>query len=350
MRILAGDIGGTTTRLIAAVVKVGEQQIIAEENYPSADYNGLIQAVDQFLSQHAITASIHAACFAVAGPVEAGTAAVTNLPWVISEKELSQYLKTPRISLINDFVAAAYGISTLGENDTLILQPGLAGNKTGAPPAAAVIGAGTGLGVSHRVWLDGCYQAFSSEAGHVGFAPANAEQTRLLAWLQKKHAHVSLEMLLSGQGMITIYHFLHEVVGLPDILGLVNNKAGSTTGNDSVATPQQADYARLITEQALSESEKDDLCQQTLNIFIDIYGAAASNVALHYYPLDELYIAGGIAPKIKTKMAEPRFIQAFLNKGVLSDNMKKITIKLITQDKVGLYGALARAQTLIRDR
>ncbi len=347
MRILAGDIGGTTTRLIAATMSDGKQQIIAEESYPSADYSGLIQVIDRFLSQHTISIPIDAACFAVAGPVEAGTAAVTNLPWLISEKELSQHLKTSRISLVNDFVAAAYGISTLGEDDTLILQQGLAGNKTGTPPAAVVIGAGTGLGVSHRVWLDDRYQAFASEAGHAGFAPANGQQNRLLAWLQKQHAHVSLEMLLSGQGMITIYHFLHEVVGLPDTLGLVNNKAVSTD-NDSVDRLRQADYPRLITEQALLE--KDDLCQKTLNIFIDIYGAAAGNVALHYYPLDELYIAGGIAPKIKTKMSEPRFIQAFLNKGVMSDNMKKITIKLITQDKVGLYGALARAQTLIRDR
>ncbi|MDT8452511.1 MAG: glucokinase [Gammaproteobacteria bacterium] len=346
MQVLAGDIGGTTTRLIAAVINDGKQQIIAEESYPSADYNGLIQAIDRFLSQHAITTPIHAACFAVAGPVEAGVSAVTNLPWVISEKQLSQHLKTSRISLINDFVAAAYGISTLGEDDTLMLQQGLAGNRTGTPPAV-VIGAGTGLGVSHRVWLDDRYQAFPSEAGHAGFAPENAGQTRLLAWLQKQHAHVSLEMLLSGQGLVTIYRFLHEVAGLPDTLGLANNKVGSK-GDDSVDSPQQADHARLITEQALLE--KDDLCQQTLNIFIDIYGAAASNVALHYYPVDELYIAGGIAPKIKTKMAEPRFIQAFLNKGVMSDNMKKITIKLIIQDKVGLYGALAQAQALIRDR
>lgn len=347
MRILAGDIGGTTTRLIAAAMNDGKLQIIAEESYPSADYNGLIPALDRFLAQHAITIPIDAACFAVAGPVEAGTAAVTNLPWVISEKQLGQHLKTSRLSLINDFVAATYGISTLGEDDTLILQQGLAGNKTGTPPAAAVIGAGTGLGVSHRVWLDDHYQAFASEAGHAGFAPENAEQTRLLAWLQTQHAHVSLEMLLSGQGLVTIYRFLHAVVGLPDTLGLASNKAGNT-GDGSVDSPRQPDHARLITEQAILE--KDDLCQQTLNLFIDIYGAAAGNVALHYYPLNELYIAGGIAPKIKTKMAEPRFIQAFFNKGVMSGNMKKITIKLITQDKVGLYGALARAQTLIRDR
>lgn len=343
MQVLAGDIGGTTTRLIAAAVKDGRQHIIAEESYPSADYRGLIQVIDVFLSQHAITAPIDAACFAVAGPVEAGVAAITNLPWIITEKELIQHLKTPRLSLINDFAAAAYGVSTLAETDTLMLQPGLAGNKKLAHPAAVIIGAGTGLGVSHRVWLNGRYQAFASEAGHAGFAPENAEQTRLLAWLQKQHAHVSLEMLLSGQGLVNIYRFLHETTGLPETLGLIDN-AGDNEKESKGDDPQETDYARLITEQAILE--KDDLCLQALNVFIDIYGAAAGNVALHYYPLNELYIAGGIAPKIKAKIAEPRFIKAFLSKGVMSVNMKKITVKLITQDKVGLYGALAQAQTL----
>jgi glucokinase len=154
-------------------------------------------------------------------------------------------------------------------------------------------------------------------------------------------------MLLSGQGLVTIYRFLHETTGLPETLGLFDN-AGDSKSDDRVDSSQEIDYARLITEQALSK--KDDLCQQTLNIFIDIYGAAAGNVALHYYPLNELYIAGGIAPKIKTKMSEQRFIKAFLNKGVMSANMKKITVKLITQEKVGLYGALAQAQSLIHDR
>lgn len=184
MQILAGDIGGTTTRLIVAAIRDGRRHIIAEESYPSADYPGLIQIIDVFLSQHAITAPIDAACFAVAGPVEAGVAVITNLPWVITEKELIQHLKTPRLSLINDFAAAANGISTLTESDTLMLQPGLARNKELAHPTAVVIGAGTGLGVSHRVWLNGRYQAFASEAGHAGFAPENAEQTRLLVWLQ----------------------------------------------------------------------------------------------------------------------------------------------------------------------
>ncbi|MDH5612974.1 MAG: glucokinase [Gammaproteobacteria bacterium] len=326
MQILAGDIGGTHTRLICADVSNGGHHILVEKSYSSADYGGLVQVIDVFLSEHNIMHPVDAACFAIAGPVESGAAKVTNLPWIITEKDLSVQLHTPRVKLINDFVAAAYGASDLQESDMLVLQQGSGVGKKSAHPEAVIIGAGTGFGASHRVWLNDHYQVFSSEAGHAGFAPENAEQNRLLGWLQKKYSHVSLEMLLSGKGLITIYQFLHEVGDFSEALTIQQ-------------AMRETDPAQVIAEHALLED--DDLCQKALDIFVDIYGAAASNVVLHYYPVTELYIAGGIAPKIKDRMSAPRFLKAFLNKGLMSVNMKKLTIKLVTQDKVGLYGALA---------
>lgn len=331
MKILAGDIGGTHTRLVFADINKSDQYILAEKSYPSTEYSGLVEVINSFLFEHDITTTINAACFAVAGPVEFGVASVTNLPWVISEEQLSKVLKIPSVKLINDFVAVAYGISELEDTDMLVLQQGLAKNSDSKNLDAAIIGAGTGFGVSHRVWLNDHYQVFSSEAGHVGFAPENEMQCKLLNWLQKKHSHVSLELLLSGKGLVTIYHFFHEVIGLSESLEI----------NEAM---QKVDPAQVITEYALSDD--DELCQQTLECFIDIYGSAAGNAALHYYPIGELYIAGGIAPKIKDRMLNRRFIDAFVNKGAMSSNMEKITIKLIVQDKVGLYGALFNVQTL----
>jgi len=332
MHILAGDIGGTNTRLIFAEVAEGEQRVVAEKSYLSSQYSGLIELINIFLSEYAITKKIDAACFAVAGPVEYGIASITNLPWVIREQQLVETLKTPGVKLINDFAAAAHGISTLHDNDTLTLQQGTKINKKLPNRDVVVIGAGTGFGVAHIIKRNNHDHIHSSEAGHVGFAPGNALQSQLLSWLQINHSHVSLEMLLSGKGLLTIYHFLHEVTGMHE----------SFKTHEAM---QKNDPAQVISENALLES--DALCQKTLDMFIDIYGAAASNVALHYYPVDELYIAGGIAPKIKTRMMEPRFIDAFLNKGVMTSNMKKITIKLIVQDKVGLYGALLNARDLL---
>jgi len=143
--------------------------------------------------------------------------------------------------------------------------------------------------------------------------------------MQHKHSHVSLEMLLSGKGLTTIYHFLHE-------------QKHYLESSSVQAKMKLNDAAEVITEYALAET--DPLCEATLATFIDIYGAAAGNLALNYYPVAELYIAGGIAAKIKDKMQGSSFIAAFKNKGLLSSKMKTITIKLILQDKVGLYGAL----------
>ena len=330
MQLLAGDIGGTNTRLIFAEIAGQGHRIIAEKSYPSADFAGLIAVIDIFLAEHNLDAATDAACFAIAGPVEFGTAKVTNLPWVIKQQELSQHLKTAQVKLINDLAAAAYGIAELEETDLLLLQRGSEQEQGSVNPDAVIVAAGTGLGAAHRVWLNDHYQVLSSESGHAGFAPDNAEQTELLTWLQKTHAHVSLEMLLSGRGLVTIYHFLRDVKGLSE----------SSIVRDAM---QQIDPAQAISEHGLASD--DVLCQKTLEIFVDIYGAAAGDIVLQHYPVKELYIAGGIAPKIKDKMLEPRFIDAFVNKNLMASNMKKVTVKLVMQEKAGLLGALSVARS-----
>ena len=329
--ILAGDVGGTNTRLILSDDSNNDQRIVAEKKYLSGQYTGLVEIIKLFLSESGITDVIDAACFAIAGPVEFGAASVTNLPWVITEAELGKLLNTPRIKLINDFVAAANGIAALRDNDIEIIQQGKSHDNELLNKDAVIIGAGTGFGVAHIVWKNDHCQVYSSEAGHVGFSPANQQQNELLSWLQKQHSYVSLEMLLSGRGLLTIYQFLQEVKSIPESVLVLQEM-------------KKKDPSQVITEHAILES--DSLCQKTLDMFVDIYGAAASNAALHYYPVGELYIAGGIAPKIKKMIMNERFINAFLNKGVMTLNLKKITVKLIVQDHVGLYGALLRGRAL----
>lgn len=330
MQVLAGDIGGTNARLIIAHVAADGCHVIAEKSYASADFNGLDQLIDHFISEHKFTTVLDAACFAIAGPVEFGVAKVTNLPWVIKQQDLITRLQTPRIKLINDLAATAYGITELEETDMLIVQQGLHYDAASTNPDAVVIAAGTGLGAAHRVWLGDHYQVFSSEAGHTGFAPENSQQTELLAWLQKELTHVSLEMLLSGKGLSTIYDFLRETSTLAESSAI--NKA-----------MQENNPAQVITEQALIG--KDALCVKTLDVFIDIYAATAGDIVLQHYPVSQLYIAGGIAPKIKDKMLESPFIDAFINKGLMSSNMKKVTVKLVMQEKAGLLGALSLARS-----
>lgn len=325
MFVIAGDIGGTNTRLLIAEVTATSCVSMFEKSYLSQDFHSLTDVLNTFLKEYDINATVDAACFAVAGPVINKTVSVTNLPWIISEEELQKHLNTPDVTLINDFIAVAHGITELKDPDFIVLQQGqIPGNKK--HPDCVVIGAGTGLGAAHIVYLDERYHYFSSEAGHSGFSPVNKIQTNLLSWMQVKHEHVSLEMILSGNGLVNIYNFFKDFIGI---------KESETVKNEmKIKNPSQ-----VITEYA--QSVKDELCIEALTCFVNIYGAASGDIALHYYPVDEVYIAGGIAPKIKDEIAYSDFIHYFINKGLLTSNMKKITVKLILQDKVGLYGALS---------
>ncbi|MEA1888939.1 MAG: glucokinase [Pseudomonadota bacterium] len=330
MQVIAGDIGGTNTRLVLAEVNGNDRLIQFEKSYTGEQFSDFVELLETFLSEYKFSLSVKAACFAVAGPVKSGVVSVTNNPWVISEVKLRRVLGTPNVVLINDFSAVGYGVPLLEHANFVTLQQGHADENKSEHQNAAVIGAGTGLGVSQLICREGRCMPHSSEAGHVGFAPENRQQRELLAWLQQQNSHVSIEMLLSGTGLLRIYNFLHELAGISE---------SSTV----IAAMRDIDPAQVITEHALLED--DELCMKTLDLFLDIYGSAAGNVALHYYPIGDLYIAGGIAAKISSKMADGRFIDAFLNKGKISSILKNITVKVITQEKVGLYGALSYAWT-----
>lgn len=331
MKVLAGDIGGTNSRLIIAKFENLNYEILVEENYPSNQYANLQQVISCFFSDYNIKNDISAACFAVAGPVENDKAKLTNLPWLISKDELIKQLKIPVVRLINDFTAVALGIALLNDEDTLVIQQGNESTLPVPNPDAAIIGAGTGLGVSHRVWIDGKYHIFPSETGHSGFTAVNEQQAKLLNWLLMENKHVSTEMVLSGSGIYTIYRFLRDQ----------ENYVESSTVQKAI---QDADPARIITEHALEGD--DELCVKTIEMFVEIYGSTAGDVALHYYPVDELYIAGGIAPRIKHILASHLFLDNFTNKGLMASNMEKINIKLILDNKIGLYGALSNLQDL----
>jgi glucokinase len=192
---LAGDIGGTNARLMLAEENDDGINILLEKSYLSNDYACFEDVLERFLADQETSPVLDSACFAVAGPVKAGVSKVTNLPWVISETALQSTLNIQRVKLINDFIAVAHGIERLADDDVLLVQQGMP-DTSSHPPSAAIIGAGTGLGVAHRVWLAGKYHVLPSESGHVNFAPANAEQRQLLAWLQQEHNHVSLESIL----------------------------------------------------------------------------------------------------------------------------------------------------------
>lgn len=336
MYLLAGDIGGTNSRLIYAEVNSLGKFTLLEKSYLSAEYQTFYDVLERFLSDDEISTPVDGVCLAVAGAVKSGSVSVTNLPWVITEDSLKERLRTPAVKLINDFTAVAYGLLDLGEKDFLTIQSGKTNNKVSrcennTHQGAVIVGAGTGLGACHVINFNGNYMPLSSEAGHAGFAPQNKQQCALMLWLWETEKNISLESLLSGKGLFTIYQFFRDVEGVLE--------------SDSISRMLMvSDPAQVITDHALTD--KDELCVKTLQMFINIYGAAAGDIVLHYYPVSKLYIGGGIAPKIKYAMLDGEFLKAFLNKGSMSSNMKEIEIKMVCQEKAGLLGALAQARNL----
>src|SRR5712691_1506078 len=202
--ILAGDIGGTKTRL--AFFTIAEERItsLVEETFPSHHYSGLDEIVRAFVSRR--QESITHAGFGVAGPVIDGRCETTNLPWVIDAQHLANQLGLASVALINDLEANAYGVAILETEDFVVLNQGAPDVKGNA----AIIAAGTGLGEAGFYWDGVQHHPFAGEGGHADFAPRNELEAELLRYLLPQFLHVSYERVVSGPGLYNIYQFLRD--------------------------------------------------------------------------------------------------------------------------------------------
>jgi glucokinase len=338
--LLAGDIGGTKTILrLVEISDSSELENIYEETYHSGDFPDLVPMVQQFLVK-ANSPTPQKACFAIAGPVVNNTAKLTNLAWFLDTERLAQELGIPLISLINDFAAVGYGIVGLSKQDILTLQVGKP--KPEAP--IAIIGAGTGLGQGFLIKQGNHYQVFPSEGGHADFAPRNELEFQLFKYLLDKHdiQRVSVERVVSGLGIVAIYQFLRDrkhATESPEIAQIVR-----TWEQQAGQAEKSVDPGAAIGKAAVQKSDR--LSEQTLQLFIDAYGAEAGNLALKLLPYGGLYIAGGIAPKILPLIENSNFLLNFSQKGRMRPLLEEIPVHIILNQQVGLIGAALCAARL----
>jgi len=316
--ILAGDIGGTKTRL-ALFTAVGERlESLAEEIFPSREHGGLDEIVRTFVSKQQV--SVTHAGFGVAGPVKHGRCETTNLPWVVDARQLAGQLGIASVVLINDLEANAYGVAALEAKDFVILNQG-------APDAegnAAIIAAGTGLGEAGFYWDGAQHHPFACEGGHGDFAPRNELELELLRYLLTRFTHVSYERVLSGPGLYNIYQFLRDTGRSKEPVWLAEEL-------------RQQDPAATISQAALTS--RSALCVQALDLFVSLYGAEAGNLALKVMATGGLYVGGGIAPKIMQKLEDSTFVQAFIAKGRMRPLLEAIPVRVILNDQTALLGA-----------
>ena len=202
--ILAGDIGGTNTRLALFEPGAKGWKIRFERTFPSRERPSLESTLEEFLSLR--PAKITGASFGIAGPVRSGRCEATNLPWVVDAASVAKRLRLRRVGLVNDLVANAHGIVQLGSRDFVTLNRG-ARNASGN---RALISAGTGLGEAGLLWDGRAHIPFASEGGHADFAPRNRFEIELLEYLMARHGRVSYERVLSGPGLANIYQFLRD--------------------------------------------------------------------------------------------------------------------------------------------
>jgi glucokinase len=317
--ILAGEIGATRTRLAAFETEGNRLQRVVEKTYMSQEHGGLSDLLAQFVRVEGIP--VHSACFGVAGPVRGGRSKISNLPWIIDSRELEKQLKLDSVGLLNDLEAYAYGIDVLESKDFIVLSQG----SDDAEGNRAVISARTGLGMAGLYWDDFRHHPFACEGGHADFAPRNDLQMELLGYLQKKYGRISCERILSGPGIKNIYEFLRDAHKAEEPEWL----------RDRIkAAP---DPPALISQLALEG--KAAICDQTLSIFVSVFGAETGNCALNFMSTGGIFIGGSIAAKIVPKMKDPVFMQSFLDKGRMEALLKDIPVKIVLNDDCGLVGA-----------
>lgn len=328
---ISGDIGGTKTLLQAAELKDGNVQVRCERRYESSAYSSFSDVLSDFLdnvSALARDANPASACFAVAGPIARQEVAVTNLPWVLNSALLSEQFSIARVKLINDFAAVALGVGILPEVDLLTLQAG----EPYDGGMRVVLGAGTGMGVAWLTWRECGYSALPTEAGHMDFAPANEVQDRLLDYLREKFGHVSVERVLSGPGLTNVFHFLQ----------------GELDDSRELAAVQlEEDDAARVSD--LAFNHKHLVAVKAMELFVEVYGAYAGNLALAGLCRGGVYVAGGIAPKIIDKLREGGFMKAFRDKGRFSRFMEEIPVHVVMNPKVGLLGASEEARRMLAE-
>jgi glucokinase len=334
--ILAGDIGGTKTHLGIFKQENGKVISLIEKKYESQQYDSLENLINDFLAHVSEdNKMIDAACFGIAGPIEKNQKGkhicqMTNIKqWpLITETNLSKLIKEKPVFFLNDMEAIAYGISQLGEQDLEIINQGkaLEGNR-------AVIAAGTGLGKVKLLWKENEHYPSASEGGHVNFAPSYDKdnlQIKLLSYLQQiNQGNVSIEQILSGNGLINIYQFLKNEKYAPESDALIERMK------------QADDVAQVISESALAK--QDALCEKALDLFVSIYGSVAGDLALDDKTVGGIYIGGGIAPKILEKMRDGTFMSFFTAKDAenpkFSQFNSEVPVHVIMNSKIGLLGA-----------
>jgi len=324
VKVLVGDIGGTKTILAVYSTEEGPHAPLAQRTYPSQEFDSLEAIVRRFVRE--VPLETTRACFGVAGPVVKGRSQITNLPWVIDAQELQAAFSWSTVTLLNDMQSVGYAIPVLEKEDVFTLSEGYV--EPGG--AIAVLCPGTGLGEGFLVSRDGVYHAFPSEGSHAAFAPVGPLQIGLLQYMNEQgFDHVSFERVCSGGlGVPNLYAYL-KTTGLEEPPWLAAELAAVD------------DPTPIIISAAKDMGRPCPLAEATLDLFVEILGAEAGNLALKVLATGGIYLGGGMAPRILDQLRDPAFLEALRSKGRFRQRLTEMPVHVILNPLTGLLGAAA---------
>lgn len=304
--VLGADIGGTKTFFALVETQSGQSPRIARMlRYANDDFPKFADLLRRLLLDHPEANAITHACFGIAGPQQDGRVKMTNRAWVVDAAEASVVLNGAPVRLANDFEVAAYGIDLLKPADLQVLQ---AGQVVRAAPQV-LIGPGTGLGVAYRIWTGERYQVIPGEGGHMGFAPGDPQQAALWQAIFAAEGRVSAERVVSGAGLARIYEFIGA----------------------SVVEPAE------VSRRALDLKEPQAM--QALNMFAACLGSVAGDHALNVLAYGGVFLAGGIAARLRDYLQASGLLVAFNEKGRHTKLAQRMPVHLVLNEHLGLLGA-----------
>ena len=307
MLSVVADVGGTNIRLAVCELETGQLSQVKE--FPCAQFDGLEFAVQQYFDT--LNEQVNDLCIGIACPVDNDQVVMTNLSWSFSKKALKKSLQLNSLHLINDYTAISLAVPFLSDKEKIKIG----GGELIVDGVTAVFGPGTGLGVSHIIKQDNKWVSLDGEGGHCSFTVNTREQADILFILQEKFGHVSAERILSGQGLVNIYESLCQMANQPA----------------KFSEPKDVSQAGL--------SGSCELARRSLDVFCQVMGGFAGNLALNLACTGGVYIAGGIVPRFADFFEASEFRHYFESKGRFKDHLSTIPTYLITNDNPGLLGA-----------
>ena len=317
--VLAGDLGGTKTRLALFEAGGGNMKVVDEQVYHSKEYASFGAVLQEFAKRQPAKQP-QRVCIGVAGPVFKGKVELTNLSRELSVTDIQQALNVQDATLINDLEATAYGLATL-TNDSLVTlhrgEPSAGGNM-------AIIAPGTGLGEAGLYWDGELYSPFATEGGHCDFSPRNELDMELLEYLQEKYNIVSWERLVSGPGIYDTFKFLRDIrhMHVPDWLE---------------TDLREKDPAAIISGNAIDQ--KVSICIKTMELFVRYLARESANLVFKMKATGGLFLGGGIPPRIIPLLEDNNYYHHYLQGDRLIELLASVPLHVISNDKAALWGA-----------